>query len=255
MSGATMLLRGATPSQKGAHVEATISARRRSPIERARRQSITPPSRDCSPTSMPPSAKGAPYGTDFRRTRRPTTCGTGSRCPGIAVFDHLGLRLKTGIRLAPACVRPQSHRSTCTHTLQPMLWRPAASTCSACPGNNFIHGPDLTPRAKGRATPEARPIEQGRNHWKRSGSAGGAGASPAAVPSRRLRYPPTPTLRERSLTPPPWLVSLGNWRELPPALSYAVAASEGLSLRRAIRTRSTLPHGISVVVKGRGVPA
>ncbi len=51
----------------------------------------------------------------------PTTCGTGSECTGIAIFDHHALKVKTGIasrRLRPtrALVDP-----TATEFLPPMV--------------------------------------------------------------------------------------------------------------------------------------
>ena len=93
----------------------------------------------------------------------PTTCGTGSECTGIAIFDLLAMRAKTGIvsrRLRPAqgLVDP-----TCTETLPKNVV--AASAFDVL--SHALESYTALPHSKRAAPkrPSLRPLSQGANPW------------------------------------------------------------------------------------------
>ncbi len=93
----------------------------------------------------------------------PTTCGTGSECTGIAIFDLLAMRAKTGIvsrRLRPAqgLVDP-----TCTETLPKNVV--AASAFDVL--SHALESYTALPHSKRAAAkrPSLRPHSQGANPW------------------------------------------------------------------------------------------
>src|SRR5580692_3249789 len=98
----------------------------------------------------------------------PTTCGTGSECTGIAVFDDLALKVKTGIasrRLRPtlALIDP-----TCTRTL-PAQVVAASGFDVLCHALESYTARPYTARAR-PDKPALRPMSQGRNPWSDVGS-------------------------------------------------------------------------------------
>src|ERR1019366_9519257 len=98
----------------------------------------------------------------------PTTCGTGSECTGIAVFDDLKLKAKTGIasrRLRPtlALIDP-----TCTRTLPSMVVAASGFDVLSHALESFTARPyTARPRPD---KPSARPMSQGRNPWSDVGA-------------------------------------------------------------------------------------
>ncbi|MGH7269542.1 MAG: iron-containing alcohol dehydrogenase, partial [Polyangiaceae bacterium] len=93
----------------------------------------------------------------------PTTCGTGSECTGIAVFDDLTLKVKTGIasrRLRPslALIDP-----TCTRTL-PASVVAASGFDVLCHALESYTARPYTARRRPEP-PSSRPMSQGRNPW------------------------------------------------------------------------------------------
>ncbi len=83
----------------------------------------------------------------------PTTCGTGSECTGIAIFDLLAKQVKTGIvskRLKPALalVDPTTTYSLPKGRSLRAWWRRAASTCFRMLSSPTPLGP--TPCARAR---------------------------------------------------------------------------------------------------------
>ena len=109
----------------------------------------------------------------------PTTCGTGSECTGIAVFDDLTLKAKTGIasrRLRPtlALIDP-----TCTRTLPAMVVAASGFDVLCHALESFTARPyTARPRPD---KPSARPMSQGRNPWSDVGSTRGAAARRAST--------------------------------------------------------------------------
>lgn len=182
----------------------------------------------------------------------PTTCGTGSECTGIAVFDDLELRAKTGIasrRLRPslALVDP-----TVMRTLPPMVVA-ASGFDVLCHALESTTARPFTARAA-PAGPAARPMSQGRNPWSDVGSLEALRLAGRYL-VRAVRDAGDDEAREGLA----WAATLagiafGNAGvHLPHAMSYAVAG-----LVRDYRCpgypqhEALVPHGISVVV---GAPA
>ncbi len=98
----------------------------------------------------------------------PTTCGTGSECTGIAVFDDLTLKVKTGIasrRLRPtlALIDP-----TCTRTLPSMVVAASGFDVLCHALESFTARPYTARPRPDKAS--ARPMSQGRNPWSDVGS-------------------------------------------------------------------------------------
>jgi hydroxyacid-oxoacid transhydrogenase len=93
----------------------------------------------------------------------PTTCGTGSECTGIAIFDLVEREVKTGIaskRLKPslALVDP-----TTTYTLPKAVVAASGFDVLSHALESYTARP-YTMRAK-PASPAARPMSQGANPW------------------------------------------------------------------------------------------
>jgi alcohol dehydrogenase class IV len=183
----------------------------------------------------------------------PTTCGTGSECTGIAVFDYLALHAKTGIasrRLRPthALIDPTATRSL------PAMVVAASGFDVLCHAIESFTARPFTARAKPeRAT--ARPLSQGRNPWSDVGSREALRLGGGYL-VRAVNDPSDDEARE-SLA---WAASLagiafGNSGvHLPHAMSYSVAGlvrdyrCEGYPAAEAM-----VPHGISVVVNAPSV--
>jgi alcohol dehydrogenase class IV len=183
----------------------------------------------------------------------PTTCGTGSECTGIAVFDDLTLKAKTGIasrRLRPthALVDP-----TATHTLPAMVVA-ASGFDVLCHALESYTARPFTARAR-PATPAARPMSQGRNPWSDVGA-----LEALRLGGRFLVRAVTDAADTEAREALAWAATLagiafGNAGvHLPHAMSYAVAG-----LVRDYRcpgypqAEALVPHGVSVVVNAPSV--
>jgi hydroxyacid-oxoacid transhydrogenase len=183
----------------------------------------------------------------------PTTCGTGSECTGIAVFDDLTIKAKTGIasrRLRPtlALVDP-----TCTRTLPAMVVA-ASGLDVLCHALESFTARPYTARAR-PDVPSARPMSQGRNPWSDVGSLEALRLAGKYF-VRAVRDAADTEARE-ALS---WAATLagiafGNAGvHLPHAMSYAVAGlvrdyrCEGYPRHEAL-----VPHGISVIVNAPSV--
>jgi alcohol dehydrogenase class IV len=183
----------------------------------------------------------------------PTTSGTGSECTGIAVFDDLTLKAKTGIasrRLRPtlAVIDP-----TCTRTLPAMVVAASGFDVLCHALESFTARPyTARPRPAG---PSARPMSQGRNPWSDVGSL--EALRLAGKYFVRAVNDAADTEAREALS---WAATLagiafGNAGvHLPHAMSYAVSG-----LVRDWRCRGypdeepMVPHGISVVVNAPSV--
>jgi alcohol dehydrogenase class IV len=183
----------------------------------------------------------------------PTTCGTGSECTGIAVFDDLSLKVKTGIasrRLRPslALIDP-----TCTRTL-PSQVVAASGFDVLCHALESFTARPYTARPR-PGTPGQRPMSQGRNPWSDVGSLEALKLAGEYF-VRAVRDSGDREARE-ALS---WAATLagiafGNAGvHLPHAMSYAVAG-----LVRDYRCpgypqhEAMVPHGISVIVNAPSV--
>jgi alcohol dehydrogenase class IV len=183
----------------------------------------------------------------------PTTCGTGSECTGIAVFDDLTLKAKTGIasrRLRPtmALIDP-----TCTRTLPSMVVAASGFDVLCHALESFTARP-YTARSR-PGTPSARPLSQGRNPWSDVGSLEALrlagkyfvrGVTDAADTEARESLSWAATLAG---------IAFGNAGvHLPHAMSYAVAGLVGdWRCPGYPQDEPLVPHGISVVVNAPSV--
>jgi alcohol dehydrogenase class IV len=178
----------------------------------------------------------------------PTTSGTGAETTGVAVFDHVGLRIKTGIsskHLKPtmAVVDP-----TTTATLP-------AGVVAATGFDVFTHAIEsytarpFTSRARVER-PDLRPPYQGANPW----------SDPGAMTAIRLagRYlvravasaEDTEARHGMMFAATLAGLSFGNAGvHIPHAMSYAVAGRNHTFVANGYEdAQPMVPHGISVVV-------
>src|SRR5580692_10988570 len=98
----------------------------------------------------------------------PTTCGTGSECTGIAVFDDLALKAKTGI--AARLLRPTAALvdPTATRSLPGMVVA-ASGFDVLCHALESYTARPFTARPRPER-PSGRPTSQGRNPWSDVGA-------------------------------------------------------------------------------------
>lgn len=183
----------------------------------------------------------------------PTTSGTGSECTGIAVFDLLAMKAKTGIvsrRLRPtlALVDPST-----TATLPPMVVASTALDVLTHALESYTARPFSLRAAP--ATPSARPLSQGANPW----SDLGCRAALTTLGEYLLRAVADPADSE-ARSQVMWAATLagiafGNSGvHIPHGMSYAVSG-----LVRDYRApdypadEPLVPHGISVIVNAPAV--
>lgn len=183
----------------------------------------------------------------------PTTCGTGSECTGIAVFDDLSLKAKTGIasrRLRPthALIDP-----TATYTLPAMVVA-ASGFDVLCHALESYTARPFTARPV-PSSPAARPMSQGRNPWSDVGS-----LQALKLAGRYLVRAVTDAADHEARDGLAWGATLagvafGNAGvHLPHAMSYSVAG-----LVRDYRcpgypeAEPLVPHGVSVIVNAPSV--
>ena len=183
----------------------------------------------------------------------PTTCGTGSECTGIAVFDLLATKVKTGIasrRLRPALavVDPDATRSL------------PAEVVAASGFDVLCHAIEsYTARPfDSRSAPRpftARPMSQGRNPWSDLGS-----LEALRLGGRSLVRAVRDASDEEARGELMWAATLagiafGNAGvHLPHAMSYAVAGLvKGYMAPGYPPDEPRVPHGTSVVLNAPSV--
>jgi hydroxyacid-oxoacid transhydrogenase len=183
----------------------------------------------------------------------PTTCGTGSECTGIAVFDYVEMKAKTGIasrRLRPtlALIDPTATRSL------PAMVVAASGFDVLCHALESTTARPFTARPR-PDKPAARPMSQGRNPWSDVGAMEALHLAGKYL-VRAVRDAADDEAREGLA----WAATLagiafGNAGvHLPHAMSYSVAG-----LVRDYRAAGyppeepLVPHGISVVVNAPSV--
>jgi alcohol dehydrogenase class IV len=184
----------------------------------------------------------------------PTTCGTGSECTGIAVFDHLARGVKTGIasrhlRPSRALVDP-----TATYTL-PASVVAASGFDVLCHALESFTARPFTARPRGGV----RPMSQGRNPWSDLGALEALKIGGKYIV--RAVTDPSDTEAREELS---WAATLagiafGNAGvHLPHAMSYSVAGRVS-TLDTPYRCtgypddHAMVPHGFSVVVNAPSV--
>ena len=183
----------------------------------------------------------------------PTTCGTGSECTGIAVFDDLELKAKTGIasrRLRPslALIDPTATRSL------PAMVVAASGFDVLCHAIESYTARPFTVRSR-PDLPSARPMSQGRNPWSDVGA-----VEAMRLAGKYLTRAVADAADDEAREGLSWAATLagiafGNAGvHLPHAMSYSVAG-----LVREYRApgypqgEPLVPHGISVVVNAPSV--
>ena len=178
----------------------------------------------------------------------PTTCGTGSECTGIAVFDYLSLRVKTGIvsrQLKPsmALIDPAT-----TYTLPRNVVAASGFDVLSHALESYTARP-YTKRAKA-ASAALRPASQGANPWSDMGCEAALkllgqymerAVADAADREARDKLMYAATLAG---------IAFGNAGcHVPHGMSYSVAGmvkdfrAEGYPQEEAM-----VPHGMSVIV-------
>jgi hydroxyacid-oxoacid transhydrogenase len=183
----------------------------------------------------------------------PTTCGTGSECTGIAVFDHLDFKAKTGIasrylRPTRALVDP-----TLTRSLPPLVVAASGFDVLSHALESFTaRSYNARPRP---LSPQARPMSQGRNPWSDVGAREALRLAGRFLVRAVLDAEDTEAREALSWAATLAGIAFGNAGcHLPHAMSYAVAG-----LVRDYRCpgypdeEPLVPHGISVVVNAPGV--
>ncbi len=182
----------------------------------------------------------------------PTTCGTGSECTGIAVFDWVSRHAKTGIasrRLRPslALVDP-----TLTATLPPSVVAASGFDVLCHAIESYTARPFS---ARARSSPAtARPMSQGRNPWSDLGSKEALGLSAAHL-VRAVTDASDAEARE-ALSWAALLagIAFGNAGvHLPHAMSYAVSANARGFRLEGYPDAPLVPHGVSVVLNAPSV--
>lgn len=183
----------------------------------------------------------------------PTTCGTGSECTGIAIFDYLALQVKTGIvsrRLRPtlALIDP-----TTTYTLPRNVVAASGFDVLSHALESFTARP-YTARAK-PAAPSQRPLSQGANPWS------DAGAQEALRLAGRYLERAVNDADDREARDMMMFaatlagIAFGNAGvHLPHGMSYAVAGLVGDYRPDGYpQEEPMVPHGISVIVNAPSV--
>jgi alcohol dehydrogenase class IV len=183
----------------------------------------------------------------------PTTCGTGSECTGIAVFDLLEMKAKTGIvsrHLRPdqAIVDP-----TVTASLPRNVIAASAFDVLSHALESYTARP-FTARGK-PARPSARPLSQGANPWSDIGC-----REALRLVGAYLVRAVTDESDDEARSQLMWAATLagiafGNAGvHLPHGMSYSVAGlvrdfqPHGYPVEEAL-----VPHGMSVIVNAPAV--
>jgi hydroxyacid-oxoacid transhydrogenase len=183
----------------------------------------------------------------------PTTSGTGSECTGIAIFDFLEMKAKTGIRareLRPALgiIDPDV-----TRTLPPMV--------VACSGfdvlSHALESYTAIPYTRRNRVPKgaARPLSQGANPYSDVGCIGALSILGEHI-VRAVKDPHDDVARERMMFAAMLAgIAFGNAGcHLPHGMSYSVSGlvksyrAPGYDPREAM-----IPHGMSVILNAPSV--
>ncbi len=183
----------------------------------------------------------------------PTTCGTGSECTGIAIFDYLAMNAKTGIRARE--LRPA------LGIVDPDVTRTLPAMVVACSGFDVLsHALESYtalpytqhPRA-GKGV--ARPLSQGANPYSDVGCISALSTLGEHI-VRAVTDPSDDVARERMIFAAMLAgIAFGNAGcHLPHAMSYAVSGN--VKTFRAPGypdAEAMVPHGMSVILNAPSV--
>jgi hydroxyacid-oxoacid transhydrogenase len=183
----------------------------------------------------------------------PTTCGTGSECTGIAIFDYVEMNAKTGIRARE--LRPT------LGIIDPDVTKSLPAMVVACSGfdvlSHALESYTALPYTQHPRSPKgvARSLSQGANPYS---DVGCVGALPIIGEHivRAVTEPSDEVARERMIFAAMLAgIAFGNAGcHLPHAMSYAVSGnvkdfrSPGYSPDEAM-----IPHGMSVILNAPAV--
>ncbi len=183
----------------------------------------------------------------------PTTCGTGSECTGIAVFDLVARHAKTAIasrRLRPslAVIDPDVTAALPSAVVAASGFDVLSHALESYTARPYTRRPRPTPAA-------ARPMSQGANPWSDLGSLEALRLAGAWL-TRAVADAGDAEAREKLM----WAATLagvafGNAGvHLPHAMSYAVAGlAPGVALPGYPEGRALVPHGLSVILNAPAV--
>jgi alcohol dehydrogenase class IV len=172
----------------------------------------------------------------------PTTCGTGSECTGIAIFDYEELRAKTGIRARE--LRPS------LGIIDPDVTRSLPASVVACSGfdvlSHALESYTALPYSQHArvATGVPRPLSQGANPYSDVGCVAALGLLGEHI-VRAVNDPTDEVARERMIFAAMLAgIAFGNAGcHLPHAMSYAVSS----------QSEELVPHGMSVILNAPSV--
>ncbi|UQA57226.1 hydroxyacid-oxoacid transhydrogenase [Polyangium aurulentum] len=183
----------------------------------------------------------------------PTTCGTGSECTGIAVFDDRARKAKTGIaspRLRPtaAIVDPDA-----TATLPSSVVAASGFDVLSHALESYTARPYCARPAPDR--PTQRPMSQGRNPWSDIGSREALDLAGRFLVRATLDSADAEALEGLSWAATLAGIAFGNAGvHLPHAMSYAVSGLvRDFHMRGYPEGASLVPHGVSVAVNAPSV--
>jgi hydroxyacid-oxoacid transhydrogenase len=201
----------------------------------------------------PPVGEGRPVPGPLRpHIACPTTSGTGSECTGIAIFDLLSLKAKTGIA--------HRHLVPTRALIDPDTTETLPSPVAAASGFDVLsHALEsLTARpftARSKTDPLSRPMSQGANPWSDVGCREALRLCGRYL-VRAVHDPSDGEARESMM----WAATLagiafGNAGvHVPHGMSYAVAGLvESFSPDGYPKEEPIVPHGMSVIVNAPAV--
>jgi alcohol dehydrogenase class IV len=183
----------------------------------------------------------------------PTTCGTGSECTGIAVFDYLSLRVKTGIvsrhlKPARALIDPATTYSLPRNVVAASGFDVLSHALESYTARPYTH----RPRAE---DPAQRPASQGANPWSDIGCEAALRLLGRNL-QRAVADADDHEARDNMMYAATLAgIAFGNAGcHVPHGMSYAVAGmvrdfrAEGYPQEEAL-----VPHGMSVIVNAPSV--
>ena len=183
----------------------------------------------------------------------PTTCGTGSECTGIAIFDYLAMNAKTGIRARE--LRPA------LGIIDPDVTRSLPAMVVACSGfdvlSHALESYTALPYTQHARTPlgTARSLSQGANPYSDVGCTGALPIIGEHI-ARAVNDPGDEVARERMMFAAMLAgIAFGNAGcHLPHAMSYAVSGNvKEFRAPGYAPGEAMIPHGMSVILNAPAV--
>ncbi|HEV8020114.1 MAG TPA: hydroxyacid-oxoacid transhydrogenase [Candidatus Lustribacter sp.] len=183
----------------------------------------------------------------------PTTCGTGSECTGIAIFDYVAMNAKTGIRARE--LRPT------LGIIDPDVTRSLPAMVVACSGfdvlSHALESYTALPYTQHPRTPKglARSLSQGANPYSDVGCVGALPMIGEHI-ARAVNDPGDEVARERMMFAAMLAgIAFGNAGcHLPHAMSYAVSGNvKEFRAPGYAADEAMIPHGMSVILNAPAV--